>query len=236
MSIYTELAQGLLKIAPENEEEFIWMEDNGLRFGLKHKKDYSGLMAKIKPEYLKSARKKQGYFDFLGITGVWGKIKHDALLEKLLDNVTIEECKCIWRGKIPQNLTESKKNILITLAILMFEQEVNFGNEIWQRPSHFSPDIENPRFRRPRDLLMGYIDMVFCLGKLSSINRFKNERGHLLPPPKNSDLERRFFTSLQNDEEAEALMTGSILESFERCVANQPINKDKKKYYAGLSR
>ncbi|YCA46019.1 hypothetical protein M1E11_23830 (plasmid) [Bacillus sp. JZ8] len=232
MSIYTELAQGLLKIASGNEKEFIWIEENGLRFGIEHKKEYSGLMAEIKPEYLKIAKDKQGYFDVLGITGKWEKITHDTLLEQLLSYTTIEECKAIWRGNIPNNLTQTKKHILITLAILMFEQEINFGNEIWQRYSHFSPNIKNPCFRRPRDLLMGYIDMVFCLGKVTSINNFKNKRGHLLPPPKNSDLEKRFFTSLQNDKTAEALMTGEILENFKSCIATKPINKNKKNYYA----
>lgn len=234
MSIYKELAHGLLKIASENEKEFIWIEEDGVKFGIEHKKEYSGLMAEIQTQYLKIAKDKQGYFDVLGIAGKWGKITHDTLLEQLLKHTTIEECRSIWRGKFPKDLTLPKKHILAALAILMFEQEINFGNQIWQRFSHFAPDINKPNFRRPRDILMGYIEVVFCLGKVSSINDYKNSNGQLLPPPKNSDLERRFFTSLQNDGEAEALMTGSILEKYKKCIENQPINTYKEKYYKEL--
>ena len=64
------------------------------------------------------------------------------------------------------NIAESEEElaILVTIALAFFEQEVNWGNESWQRYTYFAPKVTSPKRIRPRDMLMGYICQVFELG------------------------------------------------------------------------
>lgn len=232
MNIYHLLANGLLEIEMTGEENFLWLNDSktNLNFGFRHRKNYSGLMTKINPKFIDRAKDKQGYFDILGITGLYKNITHDTLLNELLRTTTVEECKSIWRGTMPTNITSVEKhNSLATLAILMFEQEINFGNENWQRYTKFAPKISDPKFRRPRDLLMGFINIAFSEGK-DYLNNFKNDKG-LLIPPKDFKILNKYFYSLQNDKYAEALMTGITLERFRKTIADKELNPYKSKYY-----
>jgi hypothetical protein len=235
MSIYKTLAIELLKLANSTENEWSILDEDKKKFGLKYKRNYTGLMANIKPKYLQFAKDKQGYYDFVGITGPWYKITHDTLLTELLNRVTFEDCVSVWKGVYPSNINNEKKQILRALAILMFEQEVNFGNEIWQRKSHFNPTLGNPNERRPRDLLMGYIKMVFHHQNVNCVANFKNEKGLLLPP-KDPKIKETFFNCLENDPEAEALMYGEILQEFQSHIETQDINKDKMAYYRKLKK
>lgn len=236
MSIYTDLARELLIISDTPQKNYIWFEEDGFRFGLQHKKDYSGKMAKIKPQFIRTAKDKQGFFDILGITDKWRNITHDELLTELLSTTTYEECKSIWRGYFPQDISKDKKHILAVLAILMFEQEINFGPEIWQRLSHYYPPITNPRHIRPRDLLMGYINMVFYYNDVNSVTPYKSFDGLLMPPPRGSIVKQQFFDTLQDDEIAEALMIDPILTEFRTCIFTKETNKYKKMYYESLKR
>lgn len=232
MTFYNLFADNLLKISENKEKAYIWFNDseNNVSFGFQHRKDYSGLMAYIKPEYVTIAKDKQGYFDIIGITGNWKNITHDTLIRELLRTSTLHECISIWRGEIPPNVSSvEKRNALASLAILMFEQEVNFGNEVWQRRSRFYPNILKPRYQRPRDLLMGYIVMSFTDG-LDAIDSFKNNAGLLLPPSDDQTL-NRYFNPLRCDPLAEALMTGKILERFRAAVLRKDINPHKAIYY-----
>lgn len=225
MNLYQELSDGLLAIDLSGADEFIWFiaPNQNLRFGFRHRKDYSGLMAWIAPEYRDRARDKQGYFDIIGITGRYRNITHDELISGLLLNTTLEKCQSVWRGILPTKTENPEElNLLAALAILMFEQEINFGNEAWQRHSKFAPNASNPKFRRPRDMLMGYINIAFAEG-IERLNDFKNRKG-LLMLPKDEMVLTDYFYHLRNDEHAEALMTGSTLEKFKQSIAGKGLN------------
>jgi hypothetical protein len=208
----------------------------GYQFGFEHKTDYSGLMAKVNFDYIQTTKDKQGYFDIIGITGPWSKITHDQLFQNLLSSTTLEECEEIWRGIKPKcfelndHKSKEKTKILLSLLILMFEQEINFGREDWQRWSHFNPSINNPNYQRPRDLIMGFIKMMFKNNSVKVLSHFKDSDGLLLPPKKDSDEKKEFFDVLRNDSEAEALFTGEILEKFQAHIKDKDINKYIKEY------
>jgi len=228
MDIYKVLSEGLLTIESKKGDEFLWFSDyhQRLSFGFRHRKEYSGLMARIAPEYRPRARDKQGYFDIIGITGRDRNITHDALISRLLLKTTLEKCQSVWRGIWPTKAENPEEiNLLAALAILMFEQEINFGNEVWQRHSRFSPNASNPNFRRPRDMLMGYITIAFTEG-IERLDDFKNARG-LLMPPEDKKVLTDYFHSLRNDERAEALMTGSTLKRFNQAIADKELNPHK---------
>lgn len=232
MDIYNLLANGLLEIESKEQDYFIWLKDSetNVSFGFQHRKNYSGLMTRINPKFIEQAKDKQGYFDILGVTGVHEKITHETLFNELLRTTSLEECKSVWRGTMPSsNQFDEKHNSLATLAILMFEQEVNFGNETWQRYTKFAPNISNPNFRRPRDLLMGYINVAFIEG-LNRLDDFKNKKGQLIPP-NDTEVLKKYFYSLKNDEHAEALMTGTTLENFNRAIVDKGLNPYKFDHY-----
>lgn len=208
----------------------------GYQFGFEHKIDYSGLMAEVDFKHIETTKDKQGYFDIIGITGPWPEITHNRLFQKLLSSTSLEECEEIWRGKKPKcfdlkdDKNKEKTKILLCLLILMFEQEINFGREDWQRWSHFNPIDDKPKYQRPRDLIMGYIKIMFKHKSVNVLSRYKNSDGLLLPPKKDSDEKKEFFDVLRNDSEAEALFKGEILEKFRAHIKDKDINKHIKKY------
>ena len=151
MGIYEQSAIDLLNVV-ENQsggDDFLFLGEEGYVFT--YKRNYQGLMARIKPKYRKFSRAKQGYFDILGNMNNQN-LTHKQLYSLLLETATFHECELVWRGEMPPAATGRKKHGLISLAMLMFEQEINFGNENFQRKSHFSPVIDNSYYLRPRDL------------------------------------------------------------------------------------
>lgn len=164
--IYKELADELLCIIKNKDSisTFTWYEN----FGFTHRRNYQGDMAK---PYKGRVSQKQGYFDFVINAGRWGTINHYVFLEEILKHSSLNACEDVWAGKSPFNIAKTKKerDLLITLALLMFEQEVNWGNEPWQRRSNFSPHLQSPNLQRPRDMLMGFISMVFANGSVNAI-------------------------------------------------------------------
>lgn len=64
---------------------------------------------------------------------------------------------------------------MCTLALLMFEQELNWGNEIWQRQTNFPPRIESP-YQRPRDMIMGFLGIVFYYRDVDAILNWKYKK------------------------------------------------------------
>ncbi|MEW5570400.1 hypothetical protein [Rossellomorea marisflavi] len=228
-SIYKDLAQGLLDTVKNAQQIYTWHHNNNLKYGFVHRKDYSGIMAYINPNYINLARKYQGFFDFMAITGEWKSITHITLIDELLKQVTLRDCEAIWRGYIPNNVPLNNSPILWTLAILMFEQEVNFGNEEWQRFSYFGPNLNNPKYKRPRDLLMGYINMAYTQGSVQCLEKFKNNKGQLIYPKAAPLVLEQYFKVLENDLHAEALMVEPIVYSFRRFLTSQPLNPTKVK-------
>ena len=146
MSIYSELAQNLLLL---QDYEFFNSSKNG-SFGFEYKSDYSGLMAqppKVGPSKGKVKRAKQGFFDIVITTGTrFKKVTHREIFEDLLNHSDEEYCLRAWRGDDPREIgrTIDEKEALSTMILLMFEQEVNWGNEVWQRGSNFPPYQKTP--------------------------------------------------------------------------------------------
>ncbi|MBD8014493.1 RING finger protein [Planococcus wigleyi] len=212
--IYEELATGLLEGVKNGDSKFIWVE----RFGFTYRKNYEGDMAK--PHNDKVVQ-KQGYFDFVINAGSWGSINHHKFLEEILKDSSIEACEEVWAGKAPFDIAETRKEreLLITLTLLMFEQEVNWGNEVWQRKSNFSPDFNTPFLQRPRDMLMGFINMAFTYNSVDAIPHWRYRNDVKSSPTfkkRFRDYDTSFkshFTQYQNDERALPLMH-SFRENF----------------------
>lgn len=119
-------------------------------------------------------------------------LTHEQLFNLLFLNTTYDDCEQIWCGIMPEAVGE-RKHALLSLAMLMFEQEINFGNEIFQRKSHFSPDLNNPSYLRPRDLIMGYVRYMFA----QCLKPFQNNKGLLKPPTDNSYIKVNYFDVLK---------------------------------------
>lgn len=226
MYLFFDLAESLLHVVgnPEKGNDFNFLRDKNYTFT--YRRNYTGLMAKINPKFKKYARCKQGLFDVRGKMGNVS-LTHHQLFTEILNNCTLSECYTVWRGEMPSNLSPEKKNPLMSLAMLMFEQEINFGNEDFQRKTHFSPNYISPRYKRPRDLLMGYIFYMFNQGNTECLRRFENSKGLLLPP-NDEVIKELYFDSLINDEKASALMANKdIREAFIEAGKNLPHNPNK---------
>lgn len=212
------------------EDKFVWTTYSGFEIGFVYR-GYDGLMARVKEEFIDNTQPKQGFFDFFALTGPWEKLKHDTLLNLIYNHCTLDDCERIWRGESPTNLNldDRRKAILYALTLLMFEQEVNFGKEVWQRWSQFNPSKQSPTWRRPRDLFMGYIKTIFEEQDVGSIEPYKNKNGLLSPPPAGSKIRVNYFQVYENDNQAEALMTGETLKAFQEHIKNESLNPNYEK-------
>lgn len=217
MAIYEQSAWDLLNVVqnPCGGDDFLFLGEEGYVFT--YRRNYQGLMARIHPKYATMSREKQGFFDIRGNMNNQN-LTHQQLYNILLNTTTLEECQSVWRGKMPR-ATDEKKHALLSLAMLMFEQEINFGNESFQRKSHYSPTLANPSYLRPRDLLMGYIGYMFEERNTQCLSRFQNSNGLLLPPRDNI-VKKKYFDILKNDNNAMALMARSNIVSAFRATAN----------------
>lgn len=223
MAIFEQTAIDLLHTVqnPQDGDIFQFLGEENYTFT--YRRDYTGLMAKINPKYRHSSRKKQGYFDVLGNMNN-RNLTHEQLFNLLFLNTTYDDCEQIWCGIMPEAVGE-RKHALLSLAMLMFEQEINFGNEIFQRKSHYSPDLNNPSYLRPRDLLMGYVRYMFEQGNTECLRPFHNFYGLLLPPLNNPNIKATYFDVLKNTPAAVALMAKpNILNAYITHIADAPTN------------
>ncbi|MDN7242212.1 hypothetical protein QWY14_10400 [Planococcus sp. N028] len=225
--IYEELAENLLFIVKNKNlnSTFTWYEN----FGFTYRKNYTGDMAR---PYKGKVSQKQGYFDFVIHAGTWKNINHHSFLEEILKYSKLESCEYIWAGESPLHISENKKEkeLLITLALLMFEQEVNWGNESWQRKSNFCPDYNFPFLQRPRDMLMGFISMAFVNESVNVIPDWKERNGIKSSPTFKKKFNyydewfKSHFLQYQDDKRALPLMysfKGKFLEAL-KSVADNP--------------
>lgn len=113
-------------------------------------------------------RGKHGLFDFYINTGnryqrlYKGDATHYNLFLDLYKYTNLEQCYRVWAGSEDiieiENLDiENAYEALLTLSLMMFEQEVNYGQKIFQQATNFK--IKDGY--RPRDMLMGFIKMMF---------------------------------------------------------------------------
>lgn len=222
MAIYEQTAYDLLNIIenPNLGDSFLFLGEEGYVFT--YRRNYQGLMSRIKPQYKRYSREKQGYFDILGNMNN-EKLTHKQLYSMLLETTTYDKCQLVWRGEMPQ-ATGKEKHALLCLAMLMFEQEINFGNESFQRRSQFSPAIDNAYYSRPRDLLMGYVRYLFDNNNTECLNEFQNYYGLLNPPPV-GDVRENYFEFLENDEFARALMSRpNVVQQYRALADSAPRN------------
>lgn len=227
MSFYHKAADQLLSVVTNQQGNnfFNFLDYEGYVF--EYMRNYSGLMAKIKNKYKGFAKSKQGLFDIRGVMN-GQKLTHHQLFSDLLKYSNLRQCGMIWRGEIPEFANDKERHALITLAMLMFEQEINFGNENFQRKSRFSPNVENSIFKRPRDLLMGYIWYMFENKSVDCLKKFENSRGLLLPTD-DLDVKKEFFNKLINQDKVHALMTNNYnnYSLFLKIASNSRDNPNK---------
>ena len=215
------------------------------KFGFNIMYNYKGLMAQPSRTGRNKGvvkREKQGLFDISIITGSFFGDKgmsHRDILTSVMEYSCLKHCIDVWRGIEPIKIAKSNEElaILVTIALAFFEQEVNWGNELWQRYTYFAPKVTMPNRIRPRDMLMGYICQVFELG-IDNIAYWMTSRPttttFMAPDRSNygyedyADEYKRFFVQLQNDDYAEALMVGECRNDFRRVAAiydNNPFYK-----------
>jgi hypothetical protein len=186
MSIFEELSRKLIAVYYENESDdiegniFNWFETSNGKFGFKYMRNYSG---KVAFESRRSnVNRQQGLFDIQVVTGhkVWKenqsegyKVTHRDCFKSIIDSCTIEQVIRVWKGENPLEVgnNENQQESLATMALLMFEQEINYGDgnrHPWQynRQSKFKPYTRKgmEEKRRPRDMIMGFICQGFSYG------------------------------------------------------------------------
>ncbi|MFA6308638.1 MAG: hypothetical protein WC677_02685 [Clostridia bacterium] len=200
-------------------------------FGFEWRRNYSGLMAqpsrtgKNKGVIKKSS---QGLFDIFILTGSLFEnsgVTHRDLIENLISQTSLQNCLLIWRGSDPLDIANStnEAEMLTTLMLMFFEQEINWGKERWQKYTYFAPRERTPNRLRPRDMLMGYISQAYQLG-VNNIAYWMTSRPttatFIAPDRSNYGYEdypfeyKQFFLELEDDEFATALMTGNTVRAF----------------------
>ena len=159
-----------------NEDTRIFPFDDNL-FML-WKKDYTGLMSRIKKRAV--AKAAQGYYDFkigyLNDYGIFGtnKLTHIILFRALkTNNISFSDCYEIWKGTDPKELTSDVHALFLLRILFLFflEQEINWGNFIWQRSSNFSSS-KNIK-TSPRTMLLGFL-LQYYLADKETIKQLKS--------------------------------------------------------------
>ncbi|MFC1917211.1 hypothetical protein ACFLXH_00965 [Chloroflexota bacterium] len=226
------------KLLSMRNHTFYLSPKNG-RFGFDIKRNYSGLMAqpakmgKFKGEV---RRPKQGLFDIVIDAGDrYENVSHRELFPDLLKYSTENKCLRVWRGENPLAIgrNDDEKESLTTLALLMFEQEVNWGRNEWQKSSNFDPFVRNPTRRRPRDMIMGYVRQAFAIGidkmkywmratpgTIWFFDKDESPWGFQSYPAKY----KRYFTELEDMNGTEPVMIGDILKRFKAIAGSFPNN------------
>ena len=259
MNFYFELADKFISNFPDKDE---FEDDKNLKriiinkefnLGFEYQNNYSGKMAetsKTGPSAGKipKTRPRQGLFDIVITSGELfeGKIAHRDCFEMIIQNNLINDAKRVWIGEDPKVVGQNNESIgmLTVLSLLMFEQEINWGNEKWQKFSNFSPKITDSTFRRPRDMIMGYILQANEIG-IENVKWWQKISGNKTPtttPPSDikekiinqqrlklgkerlrwvydfyPDEYKKYFKSLEKNPKAHALMT-NLLHNNEKMV------------------
>jgi len=230
-SIFHEMAEALLQY-----RDYTMLVTKSGPIGYEYRSDYSGLMAKPWGRD-KKVKQKLGLFDVRLVTGnkYQSHITHRDIITDLTSCSSESNCIEVWKGALPSAVATQTEEIesLSIMALLMFEQEVNWGNEIWQRPSNFNPRITVPHRVRPRDMLMGYIRQAFALGvanvKWWSISQpgtttFNGPSRDNFRYSNYPTEFKGYFENLKDTPGAEALMTGEYRARFRDVAEQAPDN------------
>lgn len=244
MDVYKLLAEDFIKLVKSGERYYVFFKSPSKRdFGFEHMQGYSGLMAQPRKTGKNAGivkKQKQGLFDIRLITGdrYDGKVTHRALIIDLLKHSSLDNCFEAWKGGDPREIgaNDDEKEALTTMVLMMFEQELNWGNETWQRGTYFPPYQTRPCQRRPRDMIMGFVHQAFDLG-IDNLDKMKYwmkiKPGTLCfnNPDGNNQFFRqyppeykKYFDRLEGVEGAEALMVGEFRDRFRELAEAFPDN------------
>ena len=219
---------------------------------------YKGTQANAKRG---TPRRKQGLFDLLvQPTGDKGegryrtpktkkakKATHRDLFADLLRHSTEENCLDVWAGENPIHVGESdeEREALVSMFMMMLEQEINWGEMDWQKRTNFWPGTyaASPAVCRPRDMIMGFARQSFRLGA----DRFEDGLKYWMfsfgRPPTTSDFssrddgcgswgeyilvnppEARLFTELSDISETARVMDNGVELEFAEEAERHPDN------------
>lgn len=229
-TIFERYADELFKF---NKFNNIYKFPDGKNFGFIYRGYEEGLTAK------KPLREKQGLFDIYVYTGGRYLNKdgnkaatHYKLIKDLVKHSSLGNCERVWIGRdnpqiIGRNIEE--KQALLTLALLMFEQEINYGDENFQQYTNFSPRNN----LRPRDMLFGFVKMAFERGVeyypywfvVNGVKMYPHFNGSFY---RLEEIYKEYFFNNSHDIEIRALMKGEYLKKFkdiaEKCEINRNFN------------
>ena len=255
MNIFEMLPRKLMAVYHQKESEdidgdiFRWFETSNGAFGFRYMRNYSG---KVASEGRRgNVNRQQGLFDIQVVTGekAWKenqpqgyKVTHRDCFKSVIDSCTMDQVVRVWKGESPLDVgdDENQQESLATMALLMFEQEINYGDGnrySWQynRQSKFKPytrkGMEDKR--RPRDMIMGFICQGFShgidgikyqmTGKRAGTYWFGNpfDGGGWSKYP--DDL-KKFFTELQEMEGGYPVIYGEVVEGLQYIADNEKDN------------
>lgn len=195
-SYFATLAERLLQVveAPaEGDGVVVRTSPTRSQLGFNYQRAYSGHMSR--PPRMgkkRKVRQKQGLFDIFIFSGAEGSkgLSHRELFEELRKSSSVEAVLQVWRGADPTKIGRGneEKDLLTIVALMMFEQELNWGTENFQRFTFFPPYQTAPEKRRPRDMLMGFIRQAFNVGNLNELRFWRKVSGGETPTFKNSAI------------------------------------------------
>ncbi|UPO91086.1 hypothetical protein [Niallia sp. Man26] len=179
---------------------------------------------------VENGKTKRGLFDFKIKVDSSTNKTHYQILNDLLAFSSLPNCVNVWTGACsPQSLTTNvdERFVLEELILMMFEQEINWGDEDYQAYSAFSMS----KFAKPRDVLMGFINIVFTNRTVDAIPnwQFGNKS-----TPDFGGAYGKYDTTLKNTyfkpyrSHGGGLMQGTMKELFGRTsllFLNNPIYK-----------
>jgi hypothetical protein len=182
-----ELAEAILEGHASKHRDILVIK--GIRLELQL--EYSGLMAGGAYQgYRKKwndGRRKVGCFDFK-IFDTSGPeempLVHRRVIEDALGSLKVPLVEGVFSGEDPFALSEDKRvrKALNEVQLTMLEQEVNWGDEVFQSKTYFLPS----KNLRPRDFIMAYLRRGFqepgFLGDTGSMRAASGTWGVLRPP------------------------------------------------------
>lgn len=197
---------------------------------------------------------KQSIFDFYLNTGnrytklYNGDATHYNLFEDLKRYSNYINCLSIWRGDdIINNIkNEDEKDALLTLSLLMFEQEINYGRPAYQQNTNFISNKEKNLYHRSRDMIMGFVNMLFSDTELyKSYPHWKIENEIKIYPHfgtgedkgyKNLDeTYRKYFSEYNNADKYKDVLPLLDVNNYRTQFQGLVKNANQNPYYNGLT-
>jgi hypothetical protein len=127
-------------------------------------------------------RSKLGLFDFKALLNKEPPA-HRELLTEAIKLLAVEELTDIYNGGDPESYDKPKKSLLQLIQLLFLEQEVNYGDEIFQAWT---------KMNAPRDFFMAYLIRTLDMSPADAvrfISTVTDRRGIIRQPPEPKDTE-----------------------------------------------